>query len=92
MTTRQTDAGAVVPSGTLLAVARTWRSAEVHAAAIRLGLRSGDQDSANRAADKALNDLRITTDHEVKANGGGEGRAVARTSPPPGSVSGLEET
>lgn len=66
---------------TLLAVARLWRAAEVHAAAIRLGLRTGDQDAADRAADKALNDLRIKTDHEVKANAAGQGAAKPYPAP-----------
>lgn len=62
----------------LLLSAKAWRAAEVRAAAIRLGVRGGEQAEADRAADKSLNDLRIVTD-AYPPNNAVRGAAEPRT-------------
>lgn len=46
----------------LLPLLRAWRSAEVHASAIRLGIRDGDQSAADCTVIIAETDLRIASD------------------------------
>lgn len=50
----------------LLTAIETWRTAEVHHAAVQLGLRAGDEVKAKKRLDDALRDLRITTDDYFK--------------------------